>query len=177
MTTLQTQKLAQGSQQNKPLDEQMNNLSLKQKASKKKAKTRAKNARYQANKMVRITEKQKYNKGKTSMDLCNDIIETLRLLGQPEVKVVNDLDNLPSESEDDLESESEDEIESNEKFESRVVIVWSKRYLWIRSGWKEYTQAGIDFWTSEMKAQTSQCPKLQARWEEWCLWVPPPPTY
>jgi hypothetical protein len=174
MTTLQTQKLAQGSQQNKPLDEQMNNLSLKEKAAKKKAKTRAKNARYQANKEVRITKKQEENKGKTSWDLSNDMIDKLRLLekqGKPEVEVVSNLDDFPSESEDDFESESD------EDFESQVVIVWTDRYRWIKTGWKEYTQMGIDFWTPEMKAQTSQCPKLQAQWETWCLWVPPPPTY
>jgi hypothetical protein len=174
MTTLQTQKLAQGSQQNKPLDEQMNNLSLKEKAAKKKAKTRAKNARYQANKEVRITKKQEENKGKTSWDLCNDMIDKLRLLeeqGKPEVEVVSNLDDFPSESDDDLESESD------EDFESQVVIVWTDLYRWIKTGWKEHTQMGIDFWTSEIKAQTSQCPKLQAQWETWCLWVPPPPTY
>jgi hypothetical protein len=208
MTTLQTQKLAQGSQQNKPLDEQMNKLSLKETAAKKKAKTRAKNARYQANKGIRIAKEQEAIKGKTNIELCNDMIEVLRLLekqDQPKVEVTSNLDDLPSDSEDDLEDESD-----TEEFELRVAIVWRHEYdrwfewfnnkvdndtakqqlrvyycleeerkvvykQWITTGWKQETQRGIDFWTPEMLAQISQCTKIQAKWDKWCLWVPPPP--
>jgi hypothetical protein len=205
MTTLQQQKLAQGSQQNKPLHEQMTKLSLKETAANKKAKTRAKNARYQANKVVRIAKEQEAIKGKTNMELCNDMIEVLRRLEKQDPVEPSKLDHLPSDSEDDLEDECD-----SEEFESRIAIVWRPEYdqwfewfnnkvskdtakqqllvyycweeqrrvvydQWITTGWKQETQRGIDFWTPEMRAQISQSTKTKALWNKWCLWVPPPP--